>query len=106
MVNQAADQVLASDQPQNSEGTRAHRAAVAACPRRRGDRIATFFPQRGMSAFGTKRTWRSRSTMSAFGGKADIPFDPKTDNASRYVGVFPTAQTRLQSHKVPVRERN
>jgi hypothetical protein len=24
------------------------------------------------SAFGTKRTWRSRSTMSAFGGKADI----------------------------------
>ena len=26
-----------------------------------------------MSAFGTKRTWRSRSVMSAFGGKADIP---------------------------------
>src|SRR5262249_46475980 len=24
------------------------------------------------SAFGTKRSWRSRSTMSAFGGKADI----------------------------------
>ena len=25
-----------------------------------------------MSAFGTKRTWRSHSSMSAFGGKADI----------------------------------
>src|SRR5262249_27641227 len=25
-----------------------------------------------MSAFGTKRTWRSHSTMSAIGGKADI----------------------------------
>jgi hypothetical protein len=25
-----------------------------------------------MSAFGTKRTWHSRSTMSAFEGKADI----------------------------------
>jgi hypothetical protein len=24
------------------------------------------------SAFGTKRTWQSRSPMSAFGGKADI----------------------------------
>ena len=28
-------------------------------------------PQRSMSAFGTKRTWRSRSAMSAIGGKAD-----------------------------------
>jgi putative ABC transport system substrate-binding protein len=27
------------DQPQTREGTGAHRAAVAACPRRRGDRI-------------------------------------------------------------------
>ena len=25
------------------------------------------------SAYGTKRTWRSRSAMSAFGGKADMP---------------------------------
>jgi len=25
-----------------------------------------------MSAFGTKRTWRSHAAMSAFGGKADI----------------------------------
>jgi hypothetical protein len=25
-----------------------------------------------MSAFGTKRTWQPRSSMSAFGGKADI----------------------------------
>src|SRR5215469_5310565 len=29
-------------------------------------------PQRGMSAFGTKRTSPSHSAMSAFGGKADI----------------------------------
>jgi hypothetical protein len=29
-------------------------------------------PHRTMSAFGTKRTSQSRSTMSAFGGKADI----------------------------------
>jgi hypothetical protein len=39
-----------------------------------------------MSAFGTKRTFRSRSSMSAFGGKADIAdserhvcFRPKAD---------------------------
>jgi hypothetical protein len=25
-----------------------------------------------MSAYGTKRTWQSRSLMAAFGGKADI----------------------------------
>jgi hypothetical protein len=30
------------------------------------------FPQRGMSAYGTKRTWCLSSRMSAFGGIADI----------------------------------
>ena len=51
-----ADQVRAAHQSQVREGTRAHRAAVTACPRRRGDRITALFPQRGMSACGTKRT--------------------------------------------------
>jgi hypothetical protein len=30
-----------------------------------------------MSAFGTKRTSQSRSAMSAFGGKADIPISER-----------------------------
>ena len=36
------------DQPQDRQGARPHRAAVAARPRRRGDRV--------MSGFGTFRT--------------------------------------------------
>jgi hypothetical protein len=35
-----------------------------------GDRVCGGYT--AMSAFGTKRTSRSRSLMSAFGGKADI----------------------------------
>jgi MAPEG family len=38
-----------------------------------GYRIHPLYRAFGMtSAFGTKRTWRSHSTMSAFGGKADM----------------------------------
>ena len=49
-----AHQVRTGHQPQNREGPRAHRAAVAACRRRRGDRITPILPQRRMSAFGGK----------------------------------------------------
>jgi len=52
----------------------------ATMPRGGGDLIVGRFwaksdkilVRRRMSAFGTKRTWHSRSAMSAFGGKADI----------------------------------
>src|SRR5215469_11381441 len=37
-----------------------------------GDRIRDCLLHRLMSAFGTKRTWRQHSAISAFGGKADI----------------------------------
>jgi hypothetical protein len=57
--------------------SRLERQSVSMCRHhclfaRMGDRIATFLPQRRMSAFGTKRTWRTHSAMSVFGGKADI----------------------------------
>ena len=34
--------------------------------------MTALFPQRGMSAFGTKRTSGRAQSMSAFGGKADM----------------------------------
>src|SRR6516164_6229384 len=49
--SQWASDRQSSHQSQNREGTRAHRAAVAAYHRRRGDRINA-----SMSAYGTKRT--------------------------------------------------
>ena len=62
-----------------------HHTARAACPCRRGNRIATRFAAVHESAFGTKRTtsrqcplsgvkrtWTCALQMSAFGGKADI----------------------------------
>ena len=73
-----ADQVRTGDQPQDRQGARPHRSAVAARPRRRGDRI-----NGAMSAIGTKRTCQVALHMSAFGGKADMrslqmsAFDPK-----------------------------
>src|SRR6516164_6427041 len=66
--SQWASDRQSSHQSQNREGTRAHRAAVAAYHRRRGDRINA-----SMSAYGTKRTCCDRVPMSALGGKADIP---------------------------------
>src|SRR5262249_45917701 len=48
---------------------RPHRAAVTARAGQRGDRIGD-----PMSAFGPKQTWTSATHMSAFGGKADMPF--------------------------------
>ena len=43
LAGAGADQVRAGDQPQDRQGTRPHRAAVAPRPRRRGDRIAAPF---------------------------------------------------------------
>jgi hypothetical protein len=62
-----ADQIRASDQSQDREGSRLDRAGDTARTRRRGDRISP-----AMSTFGTNRTLRSRQLMSAFGGKADM----------------------------------
>ena len=64
-----ADQVRAGDQSQDREGARPHRAADAARPRRRGDRMrrvrCRLLAQSGHAAFaarcpllGVKRTWR------------------------------------------------
>jgi hypothetical protein len=47
--------------------------ARGACHRGQRRHTATAAVLAGaMSVFGTKRTWQSRSSMSAFGGKADI----------------------------------
>ena len=54
-----------SSQPQSCPNTRHHVATNPTCRRRRGDRVTVV-----VSAFGTKRTWRSRSEMSAFAGIA------------------------------------
>ena len=54
---------------ENCQGAQPRRAAAAACPRRRGDRI-----KRRMSAIGTKRTSLVALHMSAFGGKADMTY--------------------------------
>jgi hypothetical protein len=66
------DQIRTHHQPQDYKGARPDSAACAAKPRRRGDRIRTFFPAVHESAFGTKRTSSLRSAMSAFEGGADI----------------------------------
>ena len=52
-----------TDQPQDCQGARPHRAAVAAHPCRRGDRIGS-----PMSAIGTKRTWRLCTAHVRFRG--------------------------------------
>jgi hypothetical protein len=57
----------------------------------RADEVIESLPQCRMSAFGTKRTSRSRSAMSAFGGKADMAGDPDSqphrasEKPSKYV---------------------
>jgi hypothetical protein len=50
------------------------RGSFMASPSREAKAISIRVPQEGavISAFGTKRTWRLPSMMSAFGGKADI----------------------------------
>src|SRR5262249_2595738 len=60
-------------------------APILARPRRRGNRITAFFPQCRMSAFGTKRTFRDRVPMSAFGSKGDMgqPYLPQGGAWSR-----------------------
>ena len=63
----AVDQVRAGHQRRDRQDARPHRAADAARPRRRGDRM-----NGAMSAFGTKRTCRVALHMSAIGGKADM----------------------------------
>ena len=52
------------------------------------------------SAYGTKRTWRSRSAMSAFGGKADIPssHDVPIKAAVATLGIF----DGLASYRAPL----
>jgi hypothetical protein len=55
-----------------------------------------------MSAFGTKRTFRSRSAMSAFGGKADIAFCD-VDVAIDYLEVWQAlVGEQLRPWDVPV----
>src|SRR3974390_909792 len=49
-----ADQVRAAHQSQDREGTRAHRAAVAACQRRRGDRMRR---RQFIALIGAASTW-------------------------------------------------
>src|SRR5262249_25771634 len=68
------DQIRASDQSCDCQGTGPHRATVADRARRRIDRIAILFAAVHESAFGTKRTFQDAQSMSAFGGKADIDF--------------------------------
>ena len=54
-------QVRTCNQPQDGKSTRHQRANLAARPRRRGDRMTALFPQRAMSAIGTKRTLPRRT---------------------------------------------
>src|SRR5262245_38341055 len=68
----AADEVRAGDQSQHCACAPLRRAADAARPRRRGDRIGPRFAAVHESAFGTKRTRRHVRYLSAFRGKADI----------------------------------
>src|SRR5215831_9495061 len=57
-------------QPQNREGARPHRAAHAARPRRRGDRIrAALLP---VAHSGTKRPFYACRRMSVHGGKVVV----------------------------------
>ena len=67
----SADQIRARDQPQNRQSARARRAAAAARPRRRGDRIAMLFAAVHMSLWHLADI-EARPLLVAFGGIADI----------------------------------
>jgi hypothetical protein len=89
-----ANQSTVSHQPQDRKGARTRSAWSAPATRRRGDRITVSLPQRGMSAFGTKRTSQSTDLMSAFGGKRTLckpprmsASDPKRTLAANFVAM-------------------
>src|SRR5262245_49863293 len=75
----AADQIRAGDQPQDRQDAWSHRAAYAARPCRRGDRISlasrSVLLRLLTAGYGTSRTSRDVRLESAKWGKADIDRD-------------------------------